>query len=149
MRTRLLLTSVAVVLTASLSAPLGAQLLPNQPIPVFFGPAAPVAFNPEPSAVVSGVSMAAGATVSADKKYVNLNMAPQQQALLGVQNFPVYAQGGFVSADNATGVWTNKFIPDPGRVGMSRNPPVVVSTSAPLQGILGQPGMTRIASLKN
>lgn len=146
---RLALLAFCCAAGLSLASALFAQLAPGQPIPVFFGAAAPVAFNPEPAAVVSGSSLSAAATVTPDKKYVQLNAAPQQQTLLGVQNFPVYAQGGFLSTTNATGYWTNKFIPDPGRQGMTRTPPLLVSTSEPLQGILAQEGMTRVAPLKD
>lgn len=46
-----------------------------------------VAFQPEPSAVFSGVELWVQAVVSADRKYVQLNLVPRLRQLLSVQNF--------------------------------------------------------------
>lgn len=46
-----------------------------------------VAFQPNPSAVFSGVELWVHAVVSADRKYVQLNVVPRLRELTGVQNF--------------------------------------------------------------
>jgi general secretion pathway protein D len=46
-----------------------------------------VAFQPNPTAVFSGVQLWVQAVVSADRKYVQLNLVPQLTQLTGVQNF--------------------------------------------------------------
>lgn len=57
-----------------------------------------VAFQPNPSAVFSGVQLWVQAVVSADRKYVQLNLVPQLTQLTGVQNFVFQT-----TADNTTG----------------------------------------------
>jgi hypothetical protein len=88
-----------------------------------------------------------GATVSADRKYVNLGMVPQFTQVTSVQNFPIYFAGGFVGSDNAGGEVTTRPPLDPGIKGGSAEPPMLVSTSAPFRGILAAPGMTKLAAL--
>jgi Flp pilus assembly secretin CpaC len=46
-----------------------------------------VAFQPEPSAVFSGVELWVQATVSSDRKYVQLNLVPRLRQITGVQEF--------------------------------------------------------------
>ena len=46
-----------------------------------------VAFQPDPSAVFTGVELWVQAVVSADRKYVQLNLVPRLRQLLSVQNF--------------------------------------------------------------
>lgn len=112
----------------------------------FFGPGV-VAYNPEPSAVFSGSTLHLGATVSADRKYVNLNMSGGQTAVTSVQTFPIYFAGGFVSTAGAGGMFADRSVQDPGAAAASRTSPVIVSTSAPLEGILARAGMTRLSGL--
>lgn len=117
---------------------------------VFFGAPSPVAFNPEPAAIFSGRTLTFGPTVSADQKYVNLNVSGGETRTTQVQNFAVYAQGGFVGVEGpqgAGGVITNKFVPDPGFSGPTRNSPLIVSQTPPLPGLLGKSGMTRVSGL--
>jgi hypothetical protein len=113
----------------------------------FFGPGSGVAYDPEPSAVFTGHDVHVSATVSADNKYVNLNMVPRQTAVLGVQNFVFVTEGGFVGTPGAAGGITNRPPADPGLRGSSPNPPPGIPISAPLTGVLARPGMTRLAGL--
>lgn len=72
-----------------------------QVVPPFFGGGS-VAFDPEISVIQSGVLLDAQATVSADKKYVTLNMRPTASRLQSLQPFPVNAivNQGFVGGAN-------------------------------------------------
>lgn len=115
--------------------------------PPFFGPGAPVAFNPEPAAVFSGHSIHGGVVVSGDRKYVHLNLGVTESRVSGVQTFPVYFAGGFVGSMGAWGREANGgggSFGDPGVSGGSLNPPVMVSSSGPLAGVLAREGMTRL-----
>ena len=53
-----------------------------------------VAFQPNPTAVFSGVQLWVQAVVSADRKYVQLNLVPQLTQLTGVQNFVFQTRAG-------------------------------------------------------
>lgn len=120
--------------------------LPPVPPPFFGGPG-PVAYNPEPAAVFSGHSLHAQAVVSADRKYVNLNLSASQSAVSGVQVFPIYFAGGFVGSSNpfgSTANTSNGLREDPGIKGSSPEAELLVSKSAPLEGVLGVQGMTRL-----
>lgn len=114
----------------------------------FFGLPAPVAFNPEPSAVFSGHSLHVGAVVSADRKYVGLNMGVSETRVTGVQNFPVYFAGGFAGAPGAGGQTGTRPVLDPNLKGPSGEPVLVVSASPPLAGVLAREGMTRLGGLE-
>ena len=59
-----------------------------QPVPAFFTPGA-TAFSPEISVVSTGIVQDVQATVSYDRKYVTLNMRPQNSQLIALQNFAV------------------------------------------------------------
>lgn len=113
----------------------------------FFGPAPGPAYNPEPAAVFSGHNLHIHATVSPDNKFVTLGAASNQTLVTGVTNFIFVTQGGFVGSPGAAGSTTNRPPIDPGIRGSSNNPPPAQATSAPLTGILAQPGMTRLAGL--
>ncbi|MFN4242711.1 MAG: hypothetical protein ACK4PI_05690 [Tepidisphaerales bacterium] len=101
-----------------------------------------VAFQPEPSAVFSGVELWVQAVVSADRKYVQLNLVPRLRQLLSVQNFvfqtaaegdggappgqlppgAVVPQAGIATAtiqlptQRFTGIYTSTSVPDGGTI---------------------------------
>jgi general secretion pathway protein D len=60
-----------------------------------------VAFQPDPSAVFTGVELWVQAVVSADRKYVQLNLVPRLRQLLSVQNFTF--QTAAAGTDGGTG----------------------------------------------
>ncbi|MGN6504117.1 MAG: hypothetical protein ACTHM6_01000, partial [Tepidisphaeraceae bacterium] len=61
-----------------------------------------VGFDPTVDTVQSGVVLDVQATVSADRKYVTLNMRPELSTLLGLQSFPVFA-GASTNNNNGNG----------------------------------------------
>ncbi|HEY7088697.1 MAG TPA: hypothetical protein VH518_11450 [Tepidisphaeraceae bacterium] len=73
----------AVVVAAVMSSPALGQIPPP-----FFGGGA-TAFDPQPGIVESGALLDAQATVSADRKYVTLNMRATDSRLRALINFPV------------------------------------------------------------
>lgn len=132
------------VVVASAQTPLGRGGGGSRP---FFGGPAPVVFNPEPAATWSGHSLMGAAVVSPDRKYVQLNMAPSQMSVTGVQTFPVYANGGFVGSGVPGGpvAGRGRNQPDPGIAGPQAEPPPLMSTAGPLTGVLAAEGMTRVS----
>ncbi len=62
-------------------------------VPPFFD-GAPGLFDPEVRVVNSGVVSDVGAVVSADRKYVTLNMRPSQSNLLALREFKFQGGGG-------------------------------------------------------
>jgi len=137
--------SALAVFNAVASTHLRAQIVPG--LPPFFGPSPGVAYNPEPAAVFTGHNVHTGATVSSDRKTVQLNMVPQQSAVIGVVNFIFVTEGGFVGTPGSAGGTTNRPPVDPGIRGSSPTPPSAATASAPLTGVLGQSGMTRLGGL--
>jgi hypothetical protein len=120
-------------------------------VPIFGGA---VAFQPEISVVDTGVLNDVQATVSADMKYVTLNMQVQQSNLLALREFTFEQTNvGFVGsapavAANVRDAKAHKSPRLPVLSGHSGaiNPPVVVGAGAGL--VLNQQGMTRLVPAK-
>ena len=98
MQLRLFLPAVIVI---SLLAPVAKA----QVAPPFFNPAGVAAFSPEVDVVMSGVIQDVQAVVSADRKYVTLNMRPSNSNLIALRDF-TFQNGaglGFVGSSGPNG----------------------------------------------
>jgi len=92
-----LLAIIAVALLAPVAKAQNAQ--------PFFNPAGVAAFTPEVDVVQSGVIQDVQAVVSADRKYVTLNMRPTQSTLIALRDF-TFQNGaglGFVGSSGPNG----------------------------------------------
>src|SRR3954447_11238970 len=92
-----LLAIIAVALLAPVAKAQNAQ--------PFFSPAGVAAFTPEVDVVTSGVIQDVQAVVSADRKYVTLNMRPTSTNLIALRNF-TFQNGsnlGFVGSTGPNG----------------------------------------------
>src|SRR5206468_7199039 len=99
MRLRLILPALGALLLLASTA--RAQVR-QQP---FFSPAGVAAFTPEVDVVTSGVIQDVQAVVSADRKYVTLNMRPTSTNLIALRNF-TFQNGsnlGFVGSTGPNG----------------------------------------------
>jgi hypothetical protein len=61
-----------------------------------------VAFQPNPAAILDGVSLSATPVVSADRRYVRLSLSPLFQSVQGFQTFPV--PGAIAGGGNGGGL---------------------------------------------
>ena len=61
----------------------------------------------------SGVSLSVTATVSADRKYVTMNLEPQLSTVIGISTFPVFSSATTVNTGTATGTTTGTSAPTP------------------------------------
>jgi hypothetical protein len=137
---------------AACALALGSARIAAAQVPPAFGNA--IAFQPEISVVDTGVLNDVQATVSADMKYVTLNMQVQQSNLLALREFTFEQTNvGFVGSPPApaANVRDAKVHKSPklpvlsGHAG-AINPPVVVGAGAGL--VLNQQGMTRLSPAK-
>jgi general secretion pathway protein D len=128
-----------------------------------------VAFQPNPSAVFSGVELWVQAVVSSDRKYVQLNLVPRLRQLQSVQNFVfqtaatntgtgggvgsgngvVVPQAGIATAtiqlptQSFTGVFTSASVPDGGTVLLGG-----LTQAGEVENEMGVPVLSKIPFLK-
>jgi hypothetical protein len=110
-----------------------------QQTPPFFSPG--VAYAPEIGVVETGTLLDAQASVSADRKYVNLNMRPQVSTVVRIDT---HAWGG--STQLAPGLVGFAPPPRPGQTPApaARSPRTLQPQPAPEGNILDRPGITRL-----
>jgi hypothetical protein len=150
------LTSLACRIGVVLTVLGGCAATSHAQAPPFFAAGA-TSFTPEISVVNSGIVSDVQATVSADQKYVTLNMRQQQSTLIAIQEFTFQNGGmpnnlGNVGGATPTEAEIAAARPDPKRRGVPTTTPVPTppdpsdEDSAPPAGasILDRPGMTRV-----
>ena len=118
-------------------------LVRAQATPPFYSPGS-TAFNPQISVVNSGILLNAQAVVSADRKYVTLNMQPVQTQLMALIPFNINAQTnlGFVGGVRPT-VGTTATGSGAGPTHRPGQPPVrMAAPPVSAASVLERPGMT-------
>lgn len=129
-----------------------AQSAHAQNRPFFFGGA--TAFTPEISIVSTGVINDVQATVSADRKYVTLNMRPQNATLLALRSFTFQtgaAGGGFVGGvGNPNGAAAQGARNGGGaaNTAVRTSPSDILEHAKTQASLLSQSGMIRVSKLK-
>lgn len=124
----------------------------------FFGGA--TAFTPEISIVSTGVINDVQATVSADRKYVTLNMRPQNSTLLALRSYTFQTggtNGGFVGGPGAmprNGVGAGGAVQgvrgggaDGASSAVRTSPSDILEHAKSQASVLYQSGMTRVSKL--
>ena len=118
-------------------------------VPFFFRGA--TAFTPEISVVSTGVLSDVQATVSADQKYVTLNMRPQNSTLLSLRSFNFQQGGNFGNVGDPPAPAAGRAPPgkdDPASA-VSSSPSDILARAKSQASVLHRPGMTRVSTLKD
>lgn len=101
-------------------------------------------FDPEISTVSSGVLLDAQAVVSADRKYVTMNIRTQNSALVALRDF-TFQTGTATTAGGSGLVGTTPTTPAPaGNAANARATPAPAAPPPARRTILDRPGMTRL-----
>ena len=110
------------------------------------------AFTPQVSIVNTGALLDVQATVSADRKYVTLNMRPQNSTLLALRSFN-FQQGGVAmgTVGDAPPPANNAGAGKSGDTASAVNtsPSDILARAKSQASVLHREGMTRIGGLKN
>ena len=119
----------------------------------FFGGA--TAFTPEIGIVNTGVISDVQATVSADRKYVTLNMRPQNSTLLALRQFtfqngaPMGNVGGVGNVNAAQPLGGRKGGPESAASAIRTSPSDILEHAKAQASILYQSGMMRVGKLND